>query len=137
LRIIKFRGLRTDGGGWVIGDLINLHDGRKFIINNQFGACIDDKGNFINTESPFVNEVHPEKVSQFTGLIDKNLVEIYEGDIIRFEYNSNKGYSAGEVIGEIMWSKGGYYVVKTNDEEWNNKVIPYPIEIEVIGNIHV
>ncbi len=51
-----FRGLRTDGEGCVYGDLINLHDGRKFIIDNRFGACIDDKGNCINTEAPFVRK---------------------------------------------------------------------------------
>ena len=82
-REILFRGKRVDNGEWVYGDLIQLHDGRKYIIDNKFGACIDDKGNFINTKSPFVNEVMPKTVSQYTGLKDKNGKKIFEGDIVK------------------------------------------------------
>lgn len=53
---------RVDNGEMVRGDLINLHDGRKYIIDNRFGACIDNVGNFINTEAPFVNQVDPATV---------------------------------------------------------------------------
>lgn len=86
MREIKFRGKCLDNGHWLYGDLIQLlgeqGNGRKFIVNNQFGACIDQKGNFINTGSPFVNEVDPETVSQFAGLHDLSYYEIYQGDII-------------------------------------------------------
>lgn len=87
------------------------------IIGTTLGTLAKDRGNYL---------------MQFTGLTDKNGVEIYEGDVIKFNYKMG-----GEVFGEIIWSKGGYYVVKTDDEKWNQKVIPYPIvEIEIIGNIH-
>ena len=71
------------------------------------------------------------EVMQFTGLYDKDGKEIYEGDIIKFKYNTG-----GDIIGEIIWSIGGYYVVKTSDKKWNQKVIPYPLELELIGNIY-
>ena len=67
MREILFRGKRKDNWEWVQGDLIQLHDERKFVVDNKFGACIDDKGNFINTESPFVCEVIPETIGQYTG----------------------------------------------------------------------
>lgn len=66
MREIKFRGLRTNGKGWVYGDL-NQHD-----IHN--GTSIRENGCIINA-------VIPESVGQFTGLKDKNGKEIFEGDI--------------------------------------------------------
>jgi uncharacterized phage protein (TIGR01671 family) len=79
MRDIKFRGQTLDCKSFVYGDLIQLNDGRKYIIDNNFGACIDDKGNFVNTESPFVCEVIPGTVAQYTEQNDINGNEIYEG----------------------------------------------------------
>jgi uncharacterized phage protein (TIGR01671 family) len=67
----------------VYGDLLNLHNGDKYIVNNKFGACIDDKGNFINTESPFVCKVIPETVGRYTGITDKNGKKIFEHNIVK------------------------------------------------------
>lgn len=98
MREILFRGKRVDNNKWVYGDLIQLHDGRKYIIDNKFGACIDDKGNFINTKSQFVNEVIQETVSQYTGLTDKNGKKIFEGDIVQWS-NIKMEIFWGEHIG--------------------------------------
>ncbi|WHX37386.1 YopX family protein [Paenibacillus polymyxa] len=85
MRDIKFRGKRLDNGEWTQGDLIQLlgeqGQGRKFIVDNRFGACIDSDGNFVNTEAPFVNEVDPETVGQF---IDLPNYGVWEGDIYEF-----------------------------------------------------
>lgn len=85
MREILFRGKRKDNDEWVEGDLIQIPCGVKFIVNNKFGVCIDGNGNFINTEAPFVCEVIPETVGQFTGLTDKNDNKIFESDILETE----------------------------------------------------
>lgn len=145
-REILFSGKRTDNGEWVEGDLINLSDGRKYIVNNKFGACIDDEGNFTNTESPFVCEVIPETVGQYTGLTDKNGKKIFEGDIVKTHYaNTHKT----EFV-ELVIFEGGGFRAKTKYKDNSSHSAPlyngtphleidksvYMDSIEVIGNIH-
>ena len=36
MRTIKFRGLRTDGKGWVYGNLIKIESGQCYIFNYHF-----------------------------------------------------------------------------------------------------
>ena len=64
MREIKFRGKRADNGEWIYGDLL-----RRFGMYEIYRAS-------------GTMRVIPETVGQFTGLKDKNEVEVYEGDIL-------------------------------------------------------
>ena len=66
MRTIKFKAKRVDNGEWTVGDLSQD-------INEVFIFPLNECGNI---------KVDLTTVCQFTGLIDKNGVGIWEGDKI-------------------------------------------------------
>ena len=107
MRTIKFRGKRIDNGGWVYGDLCtkDIHHGTSIL-----------------TDGVIINAVSPETVGQFTGLLDKNGKEIYEGDIVKSKYSNPAPVEF--LDGQFCANYNGYCAL-----------IPSEAYV-VIGNIH-
>jgi len=65
----------------------------------------------------------------YTGLLDKNGKEIYEGDIVQFKYANRKTLDKGEV----KWCISGYEILSVHQGWFGSH---YLDKCEVIGNIY-
>ncbi|WP_312364017.1 YopX family protein [Sphingobacterium sp.] len=133
VRQIKFRGLRVDGKGLVYGDLLTgvgyYKKGRFYIL-----PTVENLASIEGCHPLDGLEVIPESVGQFTGLLDKNGKEIYEGDIM-----INPNHRCGKKRFSVEWTVGGYDA--RYFEQGNYTLCLYPVlgefeGCEVIGNIH-
>ena len=136
MREILFRGKRTDGGGWVRGSYIEckmswyrLHPHKAWIITDarSNGGWFAITGRY-----PVVNDT----VGQYTGLKDKADRMIFEGDILRWEFEDGE-----PEIAEVTWRDDGpegvgWYIRSIRPFPGLDILCSGDSEWEVIGNIY-
>lgn len=129
MREIKFRGRNYDGT-WMYGYLMptpkpQIHP------NNKYGISVCSQA--LTSVDKALYEVETDTIGQFTGLLDKNGKEIYEGDAVANDFGN------GLVVNmEVKWYAGGGYwaLQEIAGDDTMHFVADYLKEIEVIGNIH-
>lgn len=130
-REIKFRG-KTYNGKWIYGYCYKV----KSLFDQQFNW-------FIRNDYQTDNMIISETLGQYTGLKDKNGVEIYEGDLIDIHQTVN-GYNQFVIQYDNYKFSARYYNQKTKqilgwyqyDLDELFEINEAEKEIEVIGNIY-
>ena len=142
MRTIKFRGKKVTNGVWAYGSLVYLEkNGAAIYVQTVNGsAMVMD-----------LVYVDPDTVCQFTGFLDKNGKEIYEGDVLRsdeYPYSCIGDKERDNYFGLIEWNENeaAFYIVTIKNPKSSVKGISDGIsdyisqsalqDFEVIGNIY-
>lgn len=120
-REIKFRGKRIDDGEWIYGKFIksNFDSHISIMVNTLTVDGITNEA--IQCLAP---RVIPESVGEFTGTLDINGKEIYEGDMVT--YGKDKP-------DEVIW-KDSCFTLKRSFS--NFPIGDIPFIGEVVGNVY-
>ena len=104
MRQIKFRGWNEKNKRWLYG---------AYLVNRGFPYIVED-----GIQSPFAEPadfmVGEDTVGQFTGLKDKNGIEIYEYDIIG--YKAHEGYLLESFRAPVLFENGTFGYKRENSK---------------------
>lgn len=127
MRLIRFRGKRSNDNAWVYGYLLEKFKGRAI------DQCLEfEKDGFT---SLVVDYVHDDTVGQFTGLRDNNGKLIYEGDIIKVCPFEGCYHISEPTTFEILFEDGKFISKGVNNGATQLQLNHYSSHCEVIGNI--
>ena len=121
MKTIKFKGKSLEDGEWNYGDL--SHVANQTLVKNN--PCRDKR-------PVFTFAVAPDTVGQYTGFLDKDGKEVYEGDILRY---NNSTFA-------VEWSEDlGAFTLRAIREKGKCDDIPLGVILKyirfiIIGNIH-
>lgn len=113
---IKFKAKRLDGKGWAIGDLLHSYENGAIIVPIEGGGAFS---------------VDPSTVCQFTGMKDCEGNEIWEGDIVRDNYD----LLCIDNLYEVAYiEEEGTFAFKSLDKVDNYEPFVNLFEAYVVGN---
>ena len=136
MKTIKFKGKCINDDSWVFGDVCRV---THYVAIKPF------------PDSYRSSIVDPRSVCQFTGFLDKNGKEIYEGDVLRsdiYPFSCTEDNKYDNYYGAIGWSEeeASFYIVAVKNPKSSVRGISDGIcdsisqkmmqDFEVLGNIH-